>query len=57
LIADWKSGVPKLLEPGMSESWIWYDIDSLPDPIFEPCKLALRSYKTGENYFDIPPFS
>jgi 8-oxo-dGTP diphosphatase len=53
LIADWKSGEPKVLEPDKCESWVWYNIDNLPEPIFEACKLSIEVYKTNNNYFDI----
>ena len=54
LIADWKSGAPKVLEPDKSESWDWYCLDNLPEPLFEMCGLAVRCYSTGENYLDKP---
>ena len=53
LIADWKSGEPQVLEPDKSESWGWFDTEHLPESMFEPCQMALESYKTGKNYFDI----
>ncbi len=53
LVADWKSGEPKVLEPEKSESWDWYDMDNLPQPIFEMCKLAVQCHKTGKNYLDV----
>ncbi len=53
MIADWKSGEPKVLEPDRSENWDWYDLNKLPEPIFEFCKLSIDSYKTGKNYFDL----
>lgn len=56
LLADWKSGEPKLLEPERCEAWGWYEIDNLPQPLFEVCKPAIKSYKSGENYFDIGDF-
>ena len=54
LMADWKSGEPKVLEPEKSESWDWYDIDHLPEPMFAMCALSIQSYRTGQNYFDMP---
>lgn len=50
MLADWKSGEPAVLEPEKSESWAWYDLDNLPQPLFEMCKLAIDSYKTGKIY-------
>ncbi len=53
LVADWKNGEPKVLEPEKSESWSWYEMDHLPQPIFEMCKLAIECHKTGKNYLDV----
>jgi 8-oxo-dGTP diphosphatase len=52
LLADWKSGLPEVLEPEASGPWEWYDLDHLPQPLFEMCRLAVDSYKTGRNYYD-----
>lgn len=52
LLADWKSGEAKLLEPDKFESWEWYDLDKLPEPLFYPQYSSLEAYKTGKNYFD-----
>mgnify|MGYP001566690435 FL=1 len=52
LVANWKKGVPKVLEPHKTEQWQWYSMSSLPSPIFEFSKLGLTAYKTGKNYFD-----
>jgi hypothetical protein len=52
LLADWESGEPKVLEPERSESWGWYEIENLPQPVFETCKLAMESYRTGKNFCD-----
>jgi 8-oxo-dGTP diphosphatase len=52
LIADWESGEPKVLEPEKSEHWNWYDINTLPQPLFEMCKISAESYKNGNIYFD-----
>ncbi len=52
LLAKWQSGQPKVLEPDKLDSWDWYDLDDLPQPIFEMCKLAIDSYQTGGIYYD-----
>ena len=52
LLADWKSGIPQVLEPNKCEGWVWRSIDDLPSPLFEACKYSVESYKTGKNYFD-----
>lgn len=52
LIADWKNGEPKVLEPHKCESWNWYDIDNMPSPMFEMAKLAIDYYKSKTNYLD-----
>lgn len=52
LIAEWDNGNPEILEPEKCESWLWYDMGDLPEPIFEMCKLAIQSYKENKNYFD-----
>jgi 8-oxo-dGTP diphosphatase len=53
LIADWQDGVPTILEPESSESWEWYDLEKLPQPLFEMCKMAIESHRIGRNYYDL----
>lgn len=52
LVAEWKNGEPQLLEPSKFDSWGWYDLENLPQPLFEACKMSIEAYKTGKNYFD-----
>jgi 8-oxo-dGTP diphosphatase len=52
LLADWKSGTPETREPEASGAWAWYDLESLPQPLFEMARLAVESRKTGKNYYD-----
>ena len=52
LIVDWESGEPKILEPNKQESWDWYELEKLPQPLFHMCELVIDSYKTGKNYYD-----
>jgi len=53
LLAEWSDGEPKVLEPDKSESWEWYELDNLPQPLFEMCKMAIDSFKTGARYYDM----
>jgi len=53
LLADWKSGTPEVLEPEASGPWEWYDLENLPQPLFEMVRLAVESYKTGRHYYDL----
>ncbi len=53
LIADWANREPKILEPEKSESWNWYKLDKLPQPLFRACELAINSLKTKTQYYDI----
>lgn len=52
LIADWKSGEPKIMEPDKTEGWDWYDIDNLPGPLFSTIPTYIEAYKTGKNFWD-----
>lgn len=52
LAADWKAGEPQVLEPEKSEEWQWCDMNNLPSPMFEMCKLSVDAYKSGKNYYD-----
>ena len=52
LIADYKSGKVKNTEPEKSGEWGWFEFNNLPQPIFEMCKIAFESRRTGQNYFD-----
>ena len=52
LAADWKSGVPKVMETDKCESWDWYDPENLPAPLFAALPYYFEAVKTGKNYFD-----
>lgn len=49
---DWKGGQPKVIEPEKCESWDWYDLDNLPQPLFRSWHTIIEALKTGKNYFD-----
>ena len=52
LLADWKSGEPKIIEPEKIEGWDWYEMDKLPSPLFSTIPTYIEAYKTGKNYWD-----
>lgn len=41
LAGDCPDGEPLVCEPEKCESWQWFDIDNLPEPLFLPLKNAL----------------
>jgi 8-oxo-dGTP diphosphatase len=51
LIADWKSGEPKTLEPEKAGEWKWCELNDLPEPLFEFCRLSFDAYRTGRHYY------
>jgi 8-oxo-dGTP diphosphatase len=61
MIAEWESGEPKVLEPDKRESWDWYPLDNIPEPLFFICRHYFEAYKTlqpglgqaGKNFFDV----
>ena len=52
LIADWKSGEPRVCEPEKLESWGWYATDALPQPLFATLPSYFEALKTGRNFWD-----
>lgn len=54
LIADWKSGDAQVMELEKCESWGWYDLGQLPEPLFEVTKRSIEFYKSQTIYADIP---
>lgn len=50
--AEWESGEPTVMEPDKRESWAWYELDRLPEPLFFPAELMIEAYKEGKFYYD-----
>lgn len=46
-LADIAAGEPRATAPGEIDAWAWYPLDALPEPIFEPARYALESYRSG----------
>jgi 8-oxo-dGTP diphosphatase len=51
--ADWVSGEPQVLEPEKVESWQWYPLDALPQPLFATLPTALEALRTGRPCWDV----
>lgn len=56
IIAEWKSGEPEVLEPDKCGGWNWYELNNLPNPLFEPCRLTFENYKNGNVFYDSDEF-
>ena len=52
VVADWKSGEPKVLEPKKAEHWDWYALTELPSPMFSMCMLAFDQANIGSICWD-----
>lgn len=52
LLAEWKSGEPRVLEPNKCKEWRWFPLDKLPHPLMFPTSISIDSFKTGKNFFD-----
>lgn len=53
-VADWVSGVPEVKEPDKVESWGWYDLESLPSPLFGTLPTAIEALRGGQQLWDAP---
>lgn len=54
MLAEWEEGDPIVMEPDKVESWEWYNLEAIPQPMFEMCAQAIDCYRNGKNYYDIP---
>jgi len=43
LAEEW-DGIVKTMEPNKHEGWNWYDLETLPEPIFEYSKIAINQF-------------
>lgn len=51
LVANWLSGEPIVMEPDSCENWDWYELDSLPSPLFASIPSYVEAYRTGNLLF------
>lgn len=48
LLAKYLDGEPKLLEPDKCVRWEWFDLDNLPESLFEGTALTIKSFLAGQ---------
>lgn len=51
-IANYIDGEAQITEPKKFESWDWYDLDDLPQPLFGVMQSYIDSYKSQINYIE-----
>lgn len=51
VVCDWVSGEPIITEPDAIESWNWYDLNDLPEPLIIGDQKGLEALHTGQMYF------
>jgi len=52
-VVELVSGEPTIMGPDKIESMGWYDLNNLPEPLFEPVRIVLEALKSGEKYFEV----
>ncbi len=52
-VAEIISGDPTICEPHKIERVDWYSLDELPEPLFEPVRIALEGIKSGKKYHEV----
>ena len=54
-LVEYVSGTAEVREPDKVESWDWYPLDTLPEPLFEFARRGLEGYLSGEgiSYFSV----
>ena len=45
IVAGTCSGDPKVTEPDKQDEWRWFDLEDLPENLYEPSRLFIDAYK------------
>lgn len=51
--AELVAGEPAIREPHKILEIGWFPLDSLPSPLFDPVRVALEAFQTGQRYFEV----
>lgn len=52
--AEWRRGEPEVREPDKVERWDWYDLASLPSPLFAALPTAIEALTGTQQFWDAP---
>lgn len=50
MLAEWRSGEPRAMEPEKSRNWGWFLPENLPSDIFLPSRNVIDCWKSGRLY-------
>lgn len=50
--ADWESGEVQIMEPNKIESWNWYSLDDIPQPLFGVLENYFEALKSDRKFWD-----
>lgn len=50
-VCDDFEGEPRVMEPDEITEWKWFDLDSLPNPMFFPSEKMIKNFINKENKF------
>jgi 8-oxo-dGTP diphosphatase len=48
--AKYNGGIPKIIEPDKCLEWKWFNLDNLPDKLFQGTELTLNNYLSQKIY-------
>lgn len=50
IVAGSSSGDPQVTEPDKQDEWRWFDLNALPENLYEPSRLFIEEYKKKQRY-------
>lgn len=53
LLAQYQGGEPEVKEPDKCVRWEWFDLNNLPDELFQGTELTINSFKAGRVDFNL----
>lgn len=50
ILAKYKGGEPRVIEPNKCRGWRWFNLNNLPEKIFEGSELTIKNYRAKKIY-------